>query len=63
MPLLRDYEVKVPLSTEEARAIDELMLCGYGQDRAEVILYLMQRELDDLRRSGVIPIVINLEKS
>lgn len=47
--------VRVDLSAHQLRELKFLSAWGYGPTEADVIRYLVERGLDDLRRSRVIP--------
>ena len=46
--------VDVALSQPTYAALLQLVKAGYGQTSTEVARYLIQREVDDLRRAGVV---------
>ena len=48
----KPLEIGLPVAAFEA--LRELVKKGYGQTPTEVGRYLIQREIDDLRRTGVI---------
>lgn len=48
----KSVDVKLPQVTYAA--LSQLVKAGYGQNPTDVARYLIQREVDDLRRSGVI---------
>ena len=48
-------EIGFALTEQQMRELKFLVGWGYGTSPAEVARFLLERELDDLRRSGVIP--------
>jgi hypothetical protein len=47
--------VEIGLPPEEYACLEYLKKEGYGNNPTEVARYLIRRELDDLRRTGVLP--------
>jgi len=47
--------VRIDLIEQQMRELRFLRGWGYGETEAEVARYLIERGLDDLRRSSVIP--------
>jgi hypothetical protein len=47
--------LEIGLAPPTFAALQQLVKIGYGQNPTEVARYLIQREVDDLRRSRVIP--------
>lgn len=52
----RYHDITVSLTTAQREAVEALRVRGYGEDRADVVSYLIARELDDLTRAGVLPV-------
>jgi hypothetical protein len=47
--------VAMRLPPDAVRCLEMLMSEGYGTSTAEVAAYLVKREIDDLKRTGVLP--------
>jgi len=52
---MHDGGVRVDLQKQHRAELEFLTGWGYGNDQTDVARYLIERGLDDLRRSGVIP--------
>lgn len=48
-------KVEPTLNPEQFACLERLVLLGYGASPAEVARFLIQREIDDLKRSGLLP--------
>ena len=47
-------KVDIAIAPATYAALQQLVKIGYGQTPTEVARYLIQREVDDLRRTGVV---------
>lgn len=56
----RSVKVEPSLDQPTLAALDALIERGYGKTRADVARYLIQREIDDLKRAGVLPSVLDI---
>ena len=52
-------KVEPSLDEQTVAALDALIQRGYGKTRADVARYLIQREIDDLKRAGVLPATVS----
>ena len=49
-------KVEPTLAPEEFAALERLVDLGYGHNPTDVARYLIRRELDDLKRTGVLKV-------
>jgi hypothetical protein len=47
-------DTTITLTAKQSHDVQALATMGYGDTVEDVIIYLMQREIDDLKRSGVL---------
>lgn len=52
----RYHDITVSLTTAQRESVEALRVKGYGEDSADVVAYMIARELDDLTRCGVLPV-------
>jgi len=48
-------KVEPTLNPEQFACLERLVALGYGSSPAEVARFLIQREIDDMKRSGLLP--------
>lgn len=52
--ILTHYKVQKMIGRQAVQYFDRLIEMGYGKNYDEVASYLLRRELDDLKRTGVL---------